>query len=246
MRLMPSIDLRGGLCVRLLRGDFAAETRYDSEPVELLLHYRALGADWLHVVDLDGARDGRSANRAVIAQLARQSGIKLQVGGGVRTRASVAELLDLGVARVALGSAAVEQHSEVEDWLRHYGAECVCLAFDVRLQPDAVPVLYTRGWRQATSVSLWDAIESYLGSGLRHVLCTDIERDGALAGPNIELYGAALARYPQLQWQASGGVSSVADLRSLAASGVAAAISGRALLENRLPRGDLQPFLPGA
>ena len=246
MRLIPSIDLRGGLCVRLLRGDFDAETRYDSEPLQLLQHYRELGADWLHVIDLDGARDGHCANRQVIAQLARQRDIKLQAGGGVRTRESVDELLALGIARLAVGSAAVDQPGEVQQWLRHYGAERICLAFDVRLQPDGLPVLHTRGWRQATTLSLWDAIASYLSSGLRHVLCTDIARDGALAGPNLALYAEARARYPQIQWQASGGVSSINDLRSLAASGVAAAISGRALLENRLPQRDLQPYLPGA
>ena len=246
MRLIPSIDLRGGQCVRLLRGDFAAETRYDSPPLQLLQHYRDLGADWLHVVDLDGARDGQSANRQAIAQLALQPGISLQVGGGVRSRASVEELLALGIARLAIGSAAVEQRSEVESWLGQFGAERICLAFDVRLQPDGLPLLHTRGWRQATTLTLWDAITSYLPCGLRHVLCTDIERDGALAGPNVELYLEAVARFPQIRWQASGGVSSSDDLRSLAASGVAAAISGRALLEDRLPRGDLQPYLPGA
>jgi phosphoribosylformimino-5-aminoimidazole carboxamide ribotide isomerase len=246
MLLIPSIDLRGGQCVRLLRGDFAAETRYPTAPLQLLQHYRALGAHWLHVVDLDGARDGHAANRPVIAELALQPGISLQVGGGVRSRASVDELLALGVARLAIGSAAVDDHSEVETWLRHFGAERLCLAFDVRLQPDGVPVLHTRGWRQATRLSLWDAIESYLPSGLRHVLCTDIERDGALAGPNVGLYVEARARYPQIHWQASGGVGSIQDLRSLAASGVAAAISGKALLEDRLPHGDLQPYLPGA
>ena len=246
MRLIPSIDLRGGQCVRLLRGDFAAETRYDDQPLQLLAHYRDLGALWLHVVDLDGARDGQSANRQVIAQLAAQPGISLQVGGGIRSRESVDELLALGIARLAVGSAAVEQPGEVGQWLGHFGGERICLAFDVRLRADGLPLLHTRGWRQVTTVSLWDAIERYLSCGLRHVLCTDIERDGALAGPNIDLYIEARARYPQLHWQASGGVSSIGDLRTLAACGVAAAISGRALLEHRLPHGDLQPYLPGA
>jgi phosphoribosylformimino-5-aminoimidazole carboxamide ribotide isomerase len=139
MLLIPSIDLRGGRCVRLLRGDFAAETRYDLEPHELLQRYRALGASWLHVVDLDGARDGALANRAVIAQLATQQALSLQVGGGIRAAADVADLIDHGVARVVVGSAAVEQPDEVRRWLRQLGPERVCLAFDVRLDAAGVP-----------------------------------------------------------------------------------------------------------
>jgi phosphoribosylformimino-5-aminoimidazole carboxamide ribotide isomerase len=246
MLLIPSIDLRGGRCVRLLRGDFAAETRYDLEPRELLQRYRALGASWLHVVDLDGARDGALANRAVIAQLATQQALSLQVGGGIRMAADVAGLLDHGVARVVVGSAAVEQPDEVRRWLRQLGPERVCLAFDVRLDAAGMPRLRTRGWRQATSVSLWDAVAGYLGDGLRHVLCTDIERDGALAGPNLALYAEAMRRYPSISWQASGGIASAGDLGALAATGVAAAISGKALLEERIAPGEMQPYLPNA
>lgn len=246
MQLIPAIDLRGGQCVRLLKGDFAAETRYERTPMELLQHYRAMGAQWLHVVDLDGARDGQLANRRTIVQLAAETGINVQLGGGVRSSAILEELLALGVARVVIGSAAVEQHEQVSGWLSHYGAERICLALDVRHDDRQQPLLHTRGWRQATALPLWDAVQSYLACGLRHVLCTDIERDGALTGPNLALYAQAVARFPQVRWQASGGVSSSADLAALAACGVAAAISGKALLENRLPEGELQPYLPGA
>ncbi len=246
MMLIPSIDLRGGRCVRLLRGDFAAETRYDLEPHELLQRYRALGASWLHVVDLDGARDGALANRSVIAQLASQRGVSLQVGGGIRQAADVAALLEHGVARVVVGSAAVEQPDEVRRWLRQLGPERICLAFDVRLDAAGVPRLRTRGWREATSVSLWDALAGFLADGLRHVLCTDIERDGALEGPNLALYAEAMRRQPRIAWQASGGVAAAADLRALAAIDVAAAISGKALLEQRIAPEEMQPYLPNA
>jgi len=246
MLLIPSIDLRGGRCVRLLRGDFAAETRYDLEPHELLQRYRALGASWLHLVDLDGARDGALANRAVIAQLATQQALSLQVGGGIREAADVAGLIDHGVARVVVGSAAVEQPDEVRRWLRQLGPERVCLSFDVRLDAAGVPRLRTRGWRQATSVSLWDAVAGFLGDGLRHVLCTDIERDGALAGPNLALYAEAMRRYPGIAWQASGGIASAGDLSALAATKVAAAISGKALLEERIAPEEMQPYLLNA
>jgi phosphoribosylformimino-5-aminoimidazole carboxamide ribotide isomerase len=246
MLLIPSIDLRGGRCVRLLRGDFAAETRYEHEPHELLQRYRQLGASWLHVVDLDGARDGALANRAVIAQLATQQAVKLQVGGGVRTAADVSGLIDHGVSRIVIGSAAVEEPDEVRRWLRQLGPERLCLAFDVRLDAASVPRLRTRGWREATSVSLWDAVAGFLAAGLRHVLCTDIERDGALTGPNLALYAEAVRRYPDVGWQASGGVASADDLRALAATGVGAAISGKALLEERIAREEMQPYLPNA
>ena len=246
MRLVPAIDLRGGQCVRLLKGDFAAETRYPFTALQLLQRYSALGAEWLHVVDLDGARDGLASNRPVIAGLASQSGIRLQVGGGVRERASVDELLALGVGRIVIGSAAVEDRGVVEQWLAQLGPERICLAFDVALQPDGPPLLRTRGWRTATALSLWDAVEWYLPGGLRHVLCTDIARDGAMAGPNLALYTEAVARYPQLLWQASGGISVSGDLQSLAATGVAAAVCGKALLEERLPYGELQPYWRGA
>jgi phosphoribosylformimino-5-aminoimidazole carboxamide ribotide isomerase len=246
MLLIPSIDLRGGHCVRLLKGDFAAETRYDFEPHELLQRYRALGASWLHVVDLDGARDGALANRGVIARLATQRAVRLQVGGGIRTRADLDGLFAAGVARVVVGSAAVEHAGEVRGWLGQFGPERICLAFDVRLDAGAVPRLRTRGWRQATGLSLWDAVAGFEAAGLKHVLCTDIERDGALQGPNLELYAEAVRRHPAIAWQASGGVAGAADLAALAGIGVDAAISGKALLEERIAPEEMRPFLPNA
>ena len=244
MRLIPSIDLRNGRCVRLYKGDFGAETRYEAEPLALVRRYRELGARWLHIVDLDGARDGRLAHRELIATLAAEPGIRLQVGGGLRTRLVVDDLLSLGVARAVVGSAALERPDEVSGWLRELGPERVCLAFDARLDAGGTPILQARGWLEATRWSLWDAVARFAPAGLRHVLCTDIDRDGALAGPNTALYAEAARRAPGIQWQASGGVAGIADLAALAAAGCAAAISGKALLENRLPPKELLPFLP--
>lgn len=243
MRLIPSIDLRGGRCVRLLRGDFAAETRYDYEPHELLTRYRALGATWLHIVDLDGARDGRLANREIIVTLASQKAVNLQVGGGLRALAVVDDLLRQGVDRAVIGSAAIEQPEEVAGWLARFGSERICLALDVRLDANGAPLIQTRGWTQSTQRSLWDVVESYLAVGLKHVLCTDIDRDGALEGPNTALYREALRRYPQIEWQASGGVRDARDLAALAAMGMAAAVSGKALLEQRMTAAELAPYL---
>ncbi len=245
-RLIPAIDLKAGHCVRLLRGDFSAETRYATNPDALLAKYRDLGADWLHVVDLDGAKEGSLGNHASIVRLAAQQTMKLQVGGGLRDTAAVAQMFDLGVARVVIGSAAISHVEQVRTWLAHFGPERMALAFDVRLDDAGVPRVQTHGWQRQSELSLWDAVASFAGSGLTHVLCTDVGRDGALTGPNVDLYREAVRRHPQIQWQASGGVRDARDLHSLSRAGAAAAISGKALLEDLIPREDLQPFLPNA
>lgn len=246
MLLIPAIDLRAGRCVRLYQGDFTAETRYECSPPELLERYRALGASWVHVVDLDGAREGVSVNRELILELAAQRRLRLQVGGGVRTAEAIAELLSSGIERVVIGSAAVERPDEVIGWMRRFGAERVCLALDVRYDRRGEPQVRTRGWQEGTAVSLWEALARYPPGTARHVLCTDIERDGALLGPNLDLYRDALERFPRLAWQASGGVRDSADLQALARIGVAAAVSGKALLEERITPEELRPFLRDA
>jgi phosphoribosylformimino-5-aminoimidazole carboxamide ribotide isomerase len=245
MLLIPAIDLAGGRCVRLQQGDFARETRYHAAPLELLGRYQSMGASWVHIVDLDGARDGERANHPVIAALASASSLQLQVGGGIRSAAALEALLAAGVARVVIGSAAVLRPQEVLQWFKSFGPERLCLAFDVRLEPGAEPQVQTLGWRQRGSINLWDALAPY-ETHVTHVLCTDIARDGMLSSPNLELYQRARARFPQLQWQASGGVSSAADLAALARMGLAAAISGKALLEERIRAEELRPFLRDA
>jgi phosphoribosylformimino-5-aminoimidazole carboxamide ribotide isomerase len=247
MLLIPAIDLRAGRCVRLLQGRFDAETVYAADPLEVLEKYLLFGARSIHVVDLDGARDGSQGNRAAIRRLVERAGREaIQVGGGVRSREVADALLDLGAARVVIGSVAVSQPDEVAAWLREFGPERVVLAFDVRLDEGGTPRLATHGWERQTQTSLWDAVERYLPSGLRHVLCTDVSRDGALSGPNLNLYGECVRRYPNVAWQASGGVSNASDLHALAATGAGAVISGRALLEGRLTAEELVPFLPAA
>ena len=246
MRLIPAIDLKGGRCVRLLHGNFAAETCYDADPGALLAKYRGFGADWLHLVDLDGAKDGSLGNRAIIARLADRRGVNLQVGGGLRNTAAVTRMLDLGVARAVIGSAAVTHPEQVRSWLEHFGPEHITLAFDVRLDAGGIPRVATHGWQRQSELSLWDALANFEDCGLEHVLCTDVSRDGALAGPNVALYREAAQRHPQIHWQASGGIRDARDLRALAEAGAAAAISGKALLEDLIPVEELRPFLPNA
>jgi phosphoribosylformimino-5-aminoimidazole carboxamide ribotide isomerase len=246
MRLIPAIDLIAGHCVRLLHGDFDVETRYDADPRTLLAKYRDVGADWLHVVDLDGARDGSAGNREIIAELAAQSAIKLQVGGGLRTTAALEDALGSGVSRVVVGSAALTRAEQTRTWLEEFGPERVTLAFDVRLDPAGVPRVAIHGWREQSQLSLWSAVSGFVDHGLKHVLCTDVSRDGALSGPNVDLYREAAQRFPGIEWQASGGIRDGRDLRALAAAGATAAISGKALLEELIPLEDLQAFLPNA
>jgi phosphoribosylformimino-5-aminoimidazole carboxamide ribotide isomerase len=246
MLLIPAIDLRGGSCVRLYQGDFAMETRYEADPRELAASYEALGATWLHVVDLDGARDGVPGNRRTIERLADLSGLHLQVGGGIRNRATIDSLLACGVQRVVLGSLAVDKPALVHEWLRELGPERICVALDVRIDASGTPLVQTRGWTATSSQTLWDVLQAYADSGLQHVLCTDVARDGTLTGPNLALCTEGVRRFPTIAWQASGGIRSIDDLIALRATRVAAAISGKALLEQRITAEELQTFLPNA
>jgi len=175
-----------------------------------------------------------------------QRGMSLQVGGGVRSAAVIEDLLNHGVDRVVIGSAAIDSPDAAETWLACYGAARVVLACDVSIRAHRDPEVMTRGWTRASGQSLWEITERLSGWGLRHVLCTDIDRDGALNGPNLELYSEAVERFPQIAWQASGGVRNAVDLAELARLGVGAAVCGRALLEARMSAKELQPFWPDA
>ena len=246
MELIPAIDLKDGRCVRLFKGDFDAETVYSNDPAEILDRYRALGARRIHVVDLDGAKDGTQANRDVIVKFARDNSVKLQVGGGLRSLDRVKALLDAGVERAVIGSVAINSPEVVVSWLSEVDPTRVVLALDVRLDDSGMPMLTTHGWQQTSTMLLWTAVERFVRVGLSHVLCTDVARDGALTGPNFELYAEAVRRFPELQWQASGGVATARDLIALRECGVAAVISGKALLENKISSQELRPFLPNA
>lgn len=245
MELIPAIDLRDGRCVRLLYGDFAKETRYDVDPVALAVQYRELGARWLHVVDLDGAKRGEPVNLALIRRMRAAAQVSVQLGGGIRTRASLEQVLDVA-DRAVVGSLAVSEPGLVAEWLTELGAERLTLALDVRLTGDGTPLIATHGWTQASTLTLAAAIERFTAAGLKHVLCTDIDRDGALTGPNVALYRDCVARWPAIAFQASGGVRDAGDLAALAAAGVAGTVSGKALLEGRIDEEEIRRFLRGA
>lgn len=234
MILYPAIDLRRGRVVRLTEGSFEAEKAYHDDPVAVAREFAAAGSTWLHLVDLDGAKDPAQRQTALIERVVAGCGLKVQSGGGIREEAQVAALLAAGVTRVIVGSLAVKEPQLVGSWLEKYGPEKIVLALDVRLQAGTgIPQVAIAGWRADSGLALHDVLAGFVARGLRHMLCTDISRDGKLTGPNFALYADLRRDFPALQVQASGGVSSLADLHQLRAEGASGAIVGRALYENK-------------
>lgn len=223
---IPAVDIRGGRCVRLVQGDYARETAYADDPAEMARHWQAEGAQRLHVVDLDGARDGERANAAVIARVLESVTVPVQVGGGIRSIDTARTLLDQGADRVVVGTAAAEHPEELETWVRTLGAEQLIVGVDAR---DGNVV--TRGWQKRTDLTIEAFCQQLAQLGVRRVLYTDVGRDGMLMGPDVE-GTQALARI--LAVLGSGGVSTVEHLRALADCGAEGAIIGTALYEGRL------------
>jgi len=232
MLIYPAIDLRGGVCVRLMHGRFDQATEYDIVPAARLATFVAEGAEWVHIVDLDGAEAGCAVQHDLIGELSSLMAVKIQSGGGVRSADDVARLLDAGVSRVVVGSLVVSQPEAMLGWLARFGPECLTLAFDVKVE-DGVPVPALKGWTERAGVDLWSALDRYPPGVFKHALVTDVGRDGALTGPNVDLLAEVRTRRPDIVLQASGGVSSLDDLTALKAIGAHGAIVGRALYEGR-------------
>jgi phosphoribosylformimino-5-aminoimidazole carboxamide ribotide isomerase len=222
------MDLIGGRIVRLRQGRFDDVTFYDTAPAEALDGFADAGAEWAHVVDLDGAREGKPVQHGLLAELAAASPIKLQVAGGVRSPDHVATLLEAGAARVVIGSLAVRDPGATRGLLDRFGPERITLSLDVRVV-DGTPLVATHGWQEDSGRTLWEVAALYPQA--RHLLLTDIGRDGMLEGPNHQLLAEAVTRLPHLAIQASGGVTSLDDVRKLTTAG---AILGRAMWEGRL------------
>lgn len=231
MQLIPAIDLLDGRCVRLRQGDFERVTFYDVEPAGLARDYAGAGAQWLHVVDLAASRDGAAADTEPLMALLGQAPQQVQTGGGVRRAEDVQARLDAGAARVVVGSVCATEPLRFARWLRQFGPERLVAALDVRFDRNGIPWPRTHGWTQAAVHDLYELLDQLSASGLQHVLCTDIGRDGVMSGPNLLLYQQLVCRYPRLQIQASGGISSLDDLLGARAAGAAAAITGKALLD---------------
>ena len=233
MKIIPAIDLREGRVVRLRQGDFAAMRAFAHDAVALAERYASAGADWIHVVDLDGAARGAPAQLDLVARIAA-TGARLQAGGGVRTRGHVEALLACGVARVVVGSVAARSPDAFAAWIDAFGAERICLAIDVRHGVDGALRIAVDAWQGEVDVDCAALLDRHCAAGLRHALCTDIGRDGMRRGPNVALYRDLAARWPTIEWVASGGVRDRRDIDALAATGVAACVAGTALLEGTL------------
>lgn len=232
--VFPAIDVRGGSIVRLLQGDYARETRYGDDPLALAIAYARAGAEWLHLVDLDAARAGGYTLSALLTRLQRETGLKVQTGGGVRGERDLVALFEAGAARVVVGSLAVREPELVEGWLRRYGASRITVALDTRCDDAGQWTLPVEGWTQASARTLDDLALGYARAGLEHLLCTDIARDGMLLGPNLDLYRHLRQIVPALGLQASGGVRDLDDVRAARAAGCSGVVLGKALLEGRL------------
>lgn len=232
--------------MRLFKGDFEQTTEYSPEPAAVGRRFSTLEVQDLHIVDLDGARSGTQANRRIVAEITTESGLDVQLGGGIRSREDVETWLEAGVRRCVVGSVAIDSPLLVQDWLREFGPDSIVLALDVRIANDGTPMLTTQGWTQDSGVSLWDCLDTYSKVEARHVLCTDVARDGAMSGPNLELYADINGRYPALQLQASGGVRNIDDMRKLRAAGLPAAITGRALLDGEITAAEVASFRQNA
>ncbi len=230
----PALDIREGRVVRLLQGDYAQQTTYGDDPLPRAQAFAAAGASWMHLVDLDAARAGGYTLAPLLAAIAAQTGLKVQTGGGVRSRDDVAQILDAGAARVVVGSVSVREPDTVIGWLREFGPDRLTIALDARQAEDGRWLLPVHGWTETAEDTLEALAQRYAEAGMQHLLCTDIARDGMLSGPNIDLYQHLARLLPGVAVQASGGVRDAQDVAQAKAVGCGGAILGKALLEGRM------------
>lgn len=231
--IIPAIDLIDGCVVRLHQGDYGARRDYGEDPLVRLQRYQASGAQLLHIVDLTGAKDPKARQIPLLRELLGSLSIPVQTGGGIRSADDVRSLLDAGAARVVVGSAAVKRTDEVAGWMKTFGADKLVLALDVRINKAGNAEVAVSGWQENSGVLMDDLIRAFEPSGLRYVLTTDISKDGTLAGPNTALYAKLAQTFPNIDFQASGGIGSLDDIRAVSHTGAAGVIVGRALLEGK-------------
>ena len=229
--IYPAMDLMDGGCVRLLKGDFDARTNYSADPVDVAKAYAEAGAEWMHIVDLDGAKAGKSAQTDLILKIANSANIKVQTGGGIRDISQIQTLLNGGVDRVVIGSLAISNPQMVKHWLKEFGPSAICLALDVNQGDDGEFRPAIKGWTEPSDKTLWDVLSDYLGSGLKTILVTDIGRDGMQIGGNIELYKRIQSEFPTIDLITSGGVGKLDHVKSLKRLNPHGIIIGKALYE---------------
>ncbi|WGK69829.1 1-(5-phosphoribosyl)-5-[(5-phosphoribosylamino)methylideneamino]imidazole-4-carboxamide isomerase [Candidatus Haliotispira prima] len=231
LTLYPAIDLIDGRCVRLTQGDFARQSSYQNTPEELAANYRRAGSEWLHVIDLDSAGSGGlKPQLETIQSIVKIGGLKVQCGGGIRSRERLQQIFAAGVERAIVGSLCIKQPELVREWFDEFGPERIVLALDIHHR-DGTPYMAIHGWQELSDKTLWQLLEEFPDTG--QLLCTDIAKDGTLQGPNFSLYQNIQQRFPLLHIQASGGIATLSDLECLAQNRISGAVLGKSLLEGR-------------
>ena len=237
MQIIPAIDIIEGKCVRLTEGDYAQKKIYNEDPLEVAKQFEGVGLMRLHLVDLDGAKSGKVINWKVLEKIANKTNLVIDFGGGIKTEATLKTVLDTGATYATIGSLAVKQRAIFEQWIERFGAAVFMLGADVHTEKIAIG-----GWLEKTEIDVYDFIGSYMNKGVTQIFCTDIQKDGKLEGPSIELYQKILQQYPTLQLIASGGVSQLKDLEDLRRIGCSGAIVGKAIYENKISLLELSSF----
>lgn len=229
MEIIPAIDIIDGKCVRLTQGDYAQKKIYNEHPLEVAKAFEGAGLQRLHLVDLDGAKAGRVRNWKVLETIAGKTSLVIDFGGGIKTEEDVSIVFNSGAALATVGSIAVKHEEELVRWLAVFGADKFLLGADVKDEKIAIG-----GWLETTDVWVYDFIEKYTGNGISRIFCTDVSKDGKLEGPAVELYKNIIQKFPVLYFIASGGVSSMDDLRALRDAGCKGAIVGKAIYEGKI------------
>jgi phosphoribosylformimino-5-aminoimidazole carboxamide ribotide isomerase len=238
MEIIPAIDLINGKCVRLTEGDYSRKTEYALSPLEIAKQYQDHGITRLHLVDLDGAKQGKVVNWQIAEQLALHTDLVIDFGGGVKTAAEVERIIDLGIEYVVVGSVAAKQPEVFADWIVRFGPNRFMLGADVRNE-----MIMVSGWLEKSSLSLMPFLETQINQGISNVFCTDISKDGKLEGPAVDLYRKIKLAFPAFNLIASGGVSSMDDIHALAKAGCNGVIIGKAIYEGRISIQDLEAYI---
>ena len=229
IELIPAIDIINGQCVRLTKGDYNQKTVYRDSPAEVAKEFEAIGFRRLHVVDLDGAKSKHIVNDAVLTAITTETNLAVDFGGGIKTDEDIEKAFAAGAAMVTVGSIAVTQPDLFMGWLEKYGPERMILGADVRHGKISI-----NGWKEDSTEDLLPFLRKYIEAGVRYVLCTEISKDGTLSGPAVDLYSEVMNTYPDLHLIASGGVSSLDDIKALDAAGIPAVVFGKAIYEGRI------------
>ena len=234
IELIPAIDIIGGQCVRLTKGDYDQKTVYRDSPAEVAKEFEEIGFKRLHVVDLDGAKSKHIVNSEVLRRVTTDTQLIVDFGGGIKTDEDIEKAFTAGASMVTIGSIAVTNPDLFMGWLEKYGAERIILGADVRHGKVSI-----NGWKEDSSEDLLPFLKKYVDAGVKNVLCTEISKDGTLTGPAIELYQSMMVAYPELHLIASGGVSSIDDIKALEAAGIPAVVFGKAIYEGKINLNEL-------